>query len=264
MTRTNWSRFSRVALVALLVLAGAAVPAAAVSVSEEQVPDSAQVDSQVTASVRLTELYRNPQLEQWSLAGETALQNVTWTVTYIDQTGAKVGQESFDGQEFDGAQIAASDGTSEVRVQVRGTVPDVREYTYDPRQTFNAMELSQTREGGSSTEIDRWEVHHYTPESQSARQALDEARSAIQGASGADTAEAERSFQNAVEAYESGEFGLATNLATEATERANSAKQSRQTFQLAMYAVGGLVVVGLLAGGFLYWRSQQETYDRLG
>jgi hypothetical protein len=264
MTRTNWNRFSEVALIALLVVGAAAMPAAAISVGETDVQESAAVDSQVTATVQLTDLYKDPQLEAWTLAGETALRNVTWTVTYIDQTGAKVGQESFDGQEFDGASIAASDGTAEVEVRVRGTVPEVTEYSYDPPQSFLVMELEQTREGGSSTEIERLESQYYTSQSQSARTALDEAQAAIESAAGADTQEAERTFDNAVDAYESENFDLATELANEATERANSARQSQQTFQLALYAVGGLLIVGLLVGGFLYWRSQQETYDRLG
>jgi hypothetical protein len=264
MTRTNWSRFSKLALALLVLLSVAAIPAGAVSVASEDTPDEAQVGSKVTATVTLDELYKNPQLEAWTLAGETHLEDVTWTVTYYDQTGAKVDQQSFDGQNFSGAEIAASDGVSEVDVSVTGTVPAVEDYTYDPAQSFVVLSLDQTREGGSSNDIGTWNATHYTEESAAAREQLDSAKAAIAAASGSNTQDAQRSFDNAVEAFEGAEFGLASNLAEEAETRANEAKQSSQTTQLLIYAAGGLVVVALLAGGFLYWKSQQQTYDKLG
>lgn len=264
MTRTNWSRSSKLALALLVLLSVATIPAGAVSVASEDVSSEAQVGSKVTATVTLDELYKNPQLEAWSVQGETELEDVTWTVTYYDQTGAKVDQQSFDGQSFSGADVVAADGTSEVEVSVSGTVPAVDNYTYDPAQSFTVMTLNQTREGGSSNDIDTWTAHHYTDESAAAREKLDSAKTAIASASGANTQDAQRSFDNAVEAFEGEEFGLATNLAEEAETRANKAKQSSQTTQMLIYAAGGLVLVALLAGGFFYWKSQQQTYDKLG
>lgn len=67
-----------------------------------------------------------------------------------------------------------------------------------------------------------------------------------------------------VEAFNGEEFSLTTNLANEAETSANQARQSSQTTQLLIYAAGGLLVVALIVGGFLYWRSQQTTYDKLG
>lgn len=264
MTKTSWNRCSKLALACLLVLSLAAVPAAAVSAGSDDVPAESEVDKQVTATVTLDELYKDPQLESWTLAGSTELTDVTWTVVYYDQTGAKVGQDEFDGQSFTGADISAADGTSKVEVTVTGTVPEVASYSYDPAQEFTTLELTQTREGGSSNEIGTWTSHHFTSESNDARGALDDAQAAIQGASGANTDEAEQSFANAVDAYESGNFDLATTLANEAQTKAENAQESSQTQQLVMYAVGGLLVVALLVGGVLYWRSQQDTYDKLG
>jgi hypothetical protein len=264
MTRTNWSRFSKLALALVVLLSVAAIPAGAVSVASEDVPDEAEVGSKVTASVTLDELYKNPQLEAWSLTGATQLEDVTWTVTYYDQTGSKVDQQSFDGQNFSGAEIVADDGTSEVEVSVTGTVPGVENYSYDPAQAFTVMSLNQTREGGSSNDIGSWTAHHYTEESAAARGQLDSAQAAIAAAGGANTQEAQNQFDNAVEAFEGEEFGLASNLAEDAESKANQAQQSSQTTQLLIYAAGGLVVVALLAGGFLYWKSQQQTYDKLG
>ncbi|RDI72254.1 DUF4398 domain-containing protein [Halopelagius longus] len=264
MTKTSLNRCFKLALACLLALSLVAVPAAAVSVGNDDVPAESEVGQQVTATVTLDELYKNPQLESWTLAGSTELTDVTWTVVYYDQTGAKVGQDEFDGQNFSGADVSAADGTSEVEVTVTGTVPEVESYSYDPAQEFTAMELTQTRSGGSSNEIGTWSTHHFTQESNDARAALDEAQSAIQSASGANTKEAEQQFSNAVDAYENGNFDLATKLASEAQTKAENAQQSSQTKQLAMYAVGGVLVVALFAGGFLYWRSQQDSYDKLG
>ncbi|ELZ96948.1 hypothetical protein C440_04203 [Haloferax mucosum ATCC BAA-1512] len=264
MTKTNWSRFSKLALALVVLLSVVAVPTGAVSVASNDVPDETAVGEKVTASVTLNELYKDPQLESWTLAGETALEDVTWTVTYYDQTGAKVDQQSFDGQNFSGAQVAAGDGTSEVEVAVTGTTPEVEEFSYDPEQSFTVISLDQTRDGGSSNDIDTWTAHHYTQDSAAARDKLDSAQAAIANAGSANTQDAQNQFDNAVEAFEGGEFGLASNLAEDAETKANKAQQSSQTTQLLMYAAGGLVVVALIAGGFLYWRSQQTTYDKLG
>ena len=261
MTKTSWSRFSKLALACLFVLSVATVPAAGVSAGETDVTDDAEVGSQVNATVTLTELYQNPTLESWTLAGETQLTDVTWTVMYYDQTGARVSQESFDGQSFSGAEVATADGTSEVRVRVTGTVPEIGEFTYDPAQSFTVLALEQTREGGSSNAIDEWTATHYTEESREARDAIDDAAAAVADVSSQD---AERSLGNAIDAYNGGEFTLATDLANQAQEQAQQAQQSSQLMQYALYGVGALVVVGLLAGGFLYWRSQQQGHDKLG
>ena len=267
--KTNWSRCSSALLVVLAVIAAVAVaatPAAAVSVGTEDVPEEAAVGSKVDAAVTLEEPYKNPQLEQWTLTGETELTGVTWTVTYYDQTGAKVNQQSFDGQSLDGAKLAASKGVSEVEVRVSGTVPEVEEYTYDPAPTFAVMNLTQAREGGSSNDIGSWSARHYTEKSQAARDAIVAARDAIDSAGGANTGEAEKTLGNAIDAYEgeNPDFALATNLANDAEKQASRARQSKQTTQYAMYGVGGLVALGVLAGGVFWWRSQRDSYDRLG
>jgi hypothetical protein len=265
MTKTNLSRFSSLLLVVLLV-ASAAAPVAAVSVGDASVPEEGAVGSQVEATVTLTELYQNPTLEQWQLEGETELRDVTWSLSYVDQTGATVGREEFDGQNFTSSAISAADGTAEVRVRVTGTVPEVASYSYDPAQTFLFLSLTQARAGGNANDVDRWEAHHFTATSDRARDALDEAGSAISTASaeGANVGEAENTFAQARNAYESENFDLAVELANEAQSQAESAQQSQQTFQLALYAGAGVLVLVLAIGGFLYWRSQQDTHDPLG
>jgi hypothetical protein len=263
MTKTSWSRFSKLAVVCLLALSAASVPVAGVSVGDSTVTSDAEVGEQITATVTLTELYQDPQLETWTLEGQTELTDVTWTVEYYDQTGARVDQQSFDGQSFSGAQVSAEEGTSEVRVRITGTVPEVTEYSYDPPQSFTVLDLTQAREGGSSNDIDSWSATHYTQESREARNAIDDAAAAVEEVN---SQSAEQDLQRAIEAYngDGDEFGLAADLATQAQEDAEQTRQSNRLTRLALYGVGGLVVIGLLVGGVLYWRSQQGGPDKLG
>ena len=263
MTKTSWSRFSKLAVVCLLALSVASVPAAGVSVGDSTVTSDAEVGTQITATVTLTELYQDPQLESWTLEGETELTDVTWTVEYYDQTGARVNQQSFDGQSFSGAEISAQDGTSEVQVRITGTVPEVEEYSYDPAQSFTVLDLTQAREGGSSNDIDSWSATHYTAESREARTAIDDAAAAVEEVN---SEEATQLLENAIEVYngDGDEFPTAIDLANQAQQEAESTQQSNQLTRLALYGVGGLVVIGLLVGGFLYWRSQQGGPDKLG
>ncbi|WP_338737709.1 hypothetical protein [Haloplanus salilacus] len=266
MTRTNSNRSSRVVLATVIVLLAATVPAAAVSVTGEDVPSEGEVGTQVSATITLEELYQNPQSERWQLSGETGLTDVSWTVTLYDQTGSQVDIVEPTGQSFSSVDIAAESGTAAVEIRVTGTVPAIDSYSYDPAEEFLLMELTRGQEGGASNTIDSWQTHHYTAESDSAREAIDEAGSAIDDAeaSGATPSDARANYEDAIAAYEEGSFGVATNLANRATEQANSAQQSQQTQQLLIYAVGGLLVVALAVGGVLYWRSQQGPEDPLG
>ncbi|MFB6125866.1 MAG: hypothetical protein ABEJ79_01000 [Halolamina sp.] len=259
MTRTSLNRCSKL-LIALLVCSALAVPAVAVQTESQQVPEEAEVGAEVTAQVTLTELY--DEYETWQLAGQTELENVTWTVVYYDQTDAKVDQQSYDGQNFSGATVSAGDGTSRVVVKVRGTVPAVEQYSYDPAQTFLTMELRQEREGGTSNVVDSFDTHHYTAASDEARAAIDGASSAVDAAgSPSDAAEL---LDSAVSAFEAGNFDNAVTLAERAEQSATQTQNTQQRNQLIVYAVGGLLVVGVLGGGVAYYRSQQDEYDRLG
>lgn len=258
--KTNLSRSSSLVLACLVLLSAVAVPAAAVSVASSDVPKEAEVGTQVSGTVTLDELYRNPSLESWTLTGQTNLTDVTWTVTTYDQTGSKRNQRSFDGQNM-AADVAADDGVSEVTVKVTGTVPEVTNFSYNPEQRFLLMSLTQTRDGGSNTAIKSWHTHHFTEESKPAREAIDSASAVV---TDANSQQAEKTLRNAKSAYANANFELATELATQAGSEARSAQQSDQTMRFALYGVGGLLVVGLLAGGFLWFRSQQDTYDKLG
>ncbi|WP_435069010.1 hypothetical protein [Haloplanus sp. C73] len=265
MTRTNSSHSSRVVLATVVVLLAATVPAAAVSVTGEDVPEEAQVGTQVSASVTLDELYQNPQSEQWQLSGSTELTDVSWTIVFYDQTGSQVDLIEPTGQSFSNVGIRASDGISEVEVRVTGTVPAVDTYSYDPAQEFQLLQLQRGQAGGASNTIDTWQTHHYTEQSASAREAIDRAGDELEQAraSGANPSDAQANYDDAIAAYEDGSFDVATNLANRSASQAEQAQQSQQTQQLLIYAGVGLVVLALLVGGILYWRSQQGPEDPL-
>jgi len=265
MTRTNSNHSSKVVLALVVVLLAATVPAAAINVTGEDVPEEAQVGTQVSASVTLDELYRNPQSEQWQLAGSTGLTDVSWTIVFYDQTGSQVDLIEPTGQSFSNVDIQASSGTSEVEVRVTGTVPEVDSYSYDPAQEFQLLELTRGQSGGASDTIDTWDTTHYTEQSASARQAIDRAGTELDGArqSGANPSDAQANYEDAIAAYNDGSFDVATNLATRAASQAEQAQQSQQTQQLLIYGVVALVVLALGVGGVLYWRSQQGPDDPL-
>lgn len=280
MTSNRSSRLSTLALLGVLLLASM-TPAAAVDVDETNVPSQAEAGSQVSASIVLTDLYLEPNWDPWTLQGETELTNVTWTVTYIDQTGSEFDTQSFDGQRLNrgnGVQISTQNNVDKVRIELVGEVPEPTEFTYPEKESFVVASLTQTRgEQGSRSEIDAWSAHHYTtggedeePGSRQARQAIASAQGAIVEArtAGADPANANQSLQNAVEFYESGDFENAIKNANTAEQQAiearENAESSRQTTQLLMYAGGAALLLALLGGGYWYYQQQQDTYDKLG
>ncbi|ESP88432.1 hypothetical protein K933_08232 [Candidatus Halobonum tyrrellensis G22] len=250
-------------MAALALLLAAVAPAAAVSVTGTDAPDGAEVGSQVTATVTLSELYRNPSLNEWQLAGSTDLTDVTWTVMWYDQTGARVDQQSYDGGNFSGATVTTESDHAEVRVRVSGTVPQVGSYTYEPQPSFTLLSLRQARSGGASNDVVALNATHYTPASREARQALDSAAATIEEAG--NPTEAQGTFDSAVSAYNSGNFDNAVTLADRAADEAAAVQRTQRRNQLLLYGAGAVVALAaVVGGGFLLWRSRQDSYDKLG
>jgi hypothetical protein len=254
----NWNRCSKALVATLLVLTAAVVPAAAVSTSSEGVPDEAQVGNEVSATFTLTELYTD--YESWTLHGETNLTEVTWTVRKLDQAGNQVSQTSYDGGEFN-ESIDIEEDTAEVEIQVRGTTPEVRNFTYEPEQRFLLASFELLRQGGTQQDISETRIHYYTEDSKEARRAIENASATVESAG---DSEAEATLTNAIEAYNNEEFGSATTFANNAEQQAQQAQNAQSRNQLILYAVAALLVVALLVGLVLYWRSQQDSYDKLG
>ena len=286
MTSTRCSKTVTLALAAV-VLAAVAAPAVAVSVGDSDVPGEAEAGTQVSASYTLTNLYQEPNWDPWTLRGETELQNVSWTLTFIDAQGNQFDTVSYSGQTFTHSPITTEGDTPilEVRVDVTGVVPPVAEsdLSYPEEETFTLATLTQYQgEGtdGASNDIVTDDTHHFTtapenqadpePGSREARGALDSASEAIQRAqtAGADTGEANETFTAAVSSYENGDFSNAVSLAESAEDDAVEAREevesSQQRNQLLVYGAGALVVLALVGGAALYFRDQGDDYDKLG
>lgn len=257
-----------VALAALLVAAAllatvAATPAGAVSGSAADAPDRVEVGSEQDVTFTLTDLYTD--YDEWTLTAETGLSQVTWTVTVYDNTGSKVGQETYAGSSFEHA-IDAADGADEVTVRLQGTVPEVETYSYEPAQSLTLAAFNQSQDGGAQSPIETWEAQPYTAASADARQAIDDARQAIDDAKadGADVEDAENTLNGAVSSFENANFENAGSLAENAEEAATSARESKQRTSLLMMGGGALLALLALAGiGYWLW-SRRQTHDKLG
>jgi hypothetical protein len=252
------SRCSKALVVALLVLVASVGMAAAVSTETQGVPAEAEVGEEVTATYTFTELYSD--FESWTLHGETNLTTVTWTVKQEDQAGNQLSQNSSDGATFN-ESVNIEDDTARVVVTVRGTVPEVGNFTYDPRDEFLLASYELVRDGGTRQAITEDRTHHYTNESQQARQEIEQARSTIEDAGG--DQQAEETLQNAISAYEAENFENAVDLADRAQEQAEQKQSTQSRNRLLMYGGAGLLALLVVVGGVYYWRSQQDDYDKL-
>ena len=236
------------ALVATLFVA----PAAAVDSSARSLPDEAEVGSDIEATFELTRLFDD--FEEWTLEGETELDDATWTVKLYDQGGNQMDTVETDSLSQD---IDIDDGVSRVEVRVVGTAPAVDNYSYDPPQQFVAANLTQTAAGGSQSAIASYRVHHYTQESKEARGAIDDARDAV-AASNSDSGQA--LLDSAISSYENENFQNAIDSAGQAEEEAS---QNRMLRMGAMGLVGAIALVALLGGGYRLYKSRQQSPSRL-
>lgn len=227
-------------------------PAAAVEDSTENLPEEAEVGGNVEATFELTQLFG--EFEQWTLEGETELQEATWTAKLYDQAGNQI-----DTQETNSlsADVDIDDGVDHIEVRVVGTTPDIANYSYDPAQSFAAANLTQMASGGSQQAIAGYQIHHYTGESEEARNAIDGASEAVE-ASSSDSGQA--LLESAISAYENGNFQNAIDSAQEAEEEASQ----NRLLRTAAMAVGGLLVLLLIVGGgYRFYRSRKQDPSRL-
>lgn len=266
MTRTDYLRFVVAAAVVVSAVVGAA---AAVEVTSEDVPDEAQVEDPIRVSVTLESLYDN--YSEWTLIATTDIRNPQWNVTYYDQTGDIVNSTQVEGETFNGLGITSERNIDSVTIELEGNVPPVEgNYTYDGENTFQMMQLSQNPADQPPQRAFRtWEVVHYTSESRQARQALVDAEEAIQEANseGVDVSEAETLFDNALAAYNQGNFNNAQSLASQAQTNAEDAldasQQESQQFQLILFAVGAIVAILVVVGAVYWYRQNQKDQTRL-
>ncbi|MDT3434313.1 hypothetical protein [Haloarcula sp. 1CSR25-25] len=243
-------------VVALLATAGTA---SAFSVSADGVPSETAVNEEVSVTYTIDDPFTDAPNE-WALAGSTELRNVSWTVTVL-RAGDQVSQETYGDQSFE-QDLDIDDNGDEVRVELVGTAPAISNYTYEPAQNYQVASLSRIS-GNNEDEFRNDTAHHYTEESQAARQAIDDAQAAIDAAGGNE--DAEDLVDSAVSSYENGNFQNAQDLAGQAEGQAQQAQQSAQTQRTLLLVGGGLVVLLLLVGGGYYAYTQMggDDYSKL-
>ena len=252
----NWSRCSRT-LLSLLVLISLAAPVAAITADSSDVPDRQRVGEEARATIALQDLYEDGT-DEWTLRGRTRLTNATWTIRKVTLNG-DTSSETFTGRTFE-TTVSAAENVERVEVVVRGRAPQVNGFSYDPPQRFEFARLSKVV-GDNVNVVDTWRVHHYTDASQRARVAIEGAEPVV---SGAGSQEAREQLNRAIQAFESGEFDLASDLASDAENTARNAQQSNRTLRLVLIGVGVVVVLALVAGGVFYLRSRSGPGDPLG
>jgi hypothetical protein len=263
MMMMNWTHSSKaVVLVVVLAVAFATVgTASAISISGfGSAPDSAQVGEEVTVEVELSELYGDDVPDDnWTLSGQTALNNADWTVIVRDVAGDEVTRTDVTGESFE-QQIVRENDHATVDITVTGEVPELSEFNYEDRSVEQAvaMELAQVTEGDERAELPDGThmLHRYNSESQQARQTIDEAQQAVDqsGGTGSD------SVQDAITFYNNGEFESAIDAAEDAQSSAQGQEQTRQFLLIGAAAV---VLIAVLGGGIYYWRQSQQDTSKL-
>jgi len=252
----SWIRSSKsAALVVLLALSLTAVGSAgAISVAPGDAPNETRVGETVTTTVTIEDPFVDMP-DQWALEGSTELENVSWTITVLQQ-GEQVNETVYGEQSFE-QELDASNGGDTIEVEITGDAPAVDNYTYEPRETFTLYDFD-TVQGSSTSDLNASEVHHYTNASQSARERIDEGAAAINGS---DVGQSD--LNQAISAYENGNFQNAESNAQDAIDAAEQAEQSAQQTQTLLMAAGALLVVLLVGGGIYYWRANQNEPTKL-
>ncbi|MFC7132525.1 MULTISPECIES: hypothetical protein [Salinibaculum] len=249
----SWTHSSKGALLGVLLAISlvAVGTAAAVNVSGDA-PAPAENGTEVSMQVTLEDPFADAP-DQWTLAGETELDDATWNIEVLNQ-GRLVTRTDTSGETFS-QPLDFEEGATTVNVTVTGTVPTLSTFNYENRSAENYTAVALTQANGNA--VDRtWRSHRYTNESNSARTAIDAAATAVEDAGGTGQDDLDR----AINAYDAGNFDNAESLAEEAE---SAAEQSQGGLPIVL--IGGAVVVLLLVvgGGYYYYQSQQGSDYKL-
>jgi hypothetical protein len=239
---------------ALLAAAVLATPVAAVDSTTIDEPGDAEAGTDFEATYELTDLFSD--FEQWTLAGETEVTSVTWTVTQYDQAGNQVVQDSYDGQEFT-QSVDIESGVSRIEVRVRGTTPTFETPRYEPPQRFVAADLTLQRQGGTEQDIATYEVHHYTQESRSTREDIEAAETTVDRSGDEQSRD---TLQSAISAYEAGNYDNANRLADRAD---NEAQRNARTRTTLLYGGAAVLILVVLGAGWYVYQSRKQGPSRL-
>jgi hypothetical protein len=224
--------------------------AAAVSISGSP-PGASAVGEEVSMNVTIAEPFQDAP-EQWTLRGDTGLDNASWTVTTLQQ-GRTVATNEYGGGSFQ-QDLSIDSGTTEVEITVVGEVPNLTEFDYDDRavENYTAVEISRVVEGNANS-LQSWEVHRYTDQSRQARQAIAEGEAALANSSSSD---AQNALENAKINYGNEEWESAIENAEDAQDKASGG--------LPLIPILGVVVlIAVAVGAVFYLRSQEDSGHKL-
>ncbi len=262
----NWTRYSELAVGALvlvvLLVAGTLGVVATEFDGESNVPDSAEVGTEVQVEgLTLTEPYA--VADEWTMQIRTQLDDPRLIVVARDTRGDEV--RRIDTTEPTTELVLNDTAIDEVEFEIRGDVPEIGgdgpgEFNYSNRalESINVLELREdlgTRT--DSIENGTFRLHRFTESSREARQAIDNA-SAL--AEEADSDEARDRVDEAIDFYDSGQFGNAVTAATDAEELADTGDGGTPTFLLVGVVLALLAVV---AGVGYYLQSRDRTENKL-
>jgi len=252
----SWIRSSKtVGAVALLTVALLAAGTAVAVEFDGEAPESAEVGEEGTMEVEVTEPFADPLPSQWTLEGDTALENADWTIVAEDNTGDIVARS-----DTNTLALNADDSVVAVTVEVRGEVPDGISFNYEnpEEENYKVVELLRQTDAGAERVASEaiWEAHRFTAGSQEARTAIDDASDAVDDAGGS----GEDELDQAIRAYDNGDFELATELASDAQ---SSAEGSAQTTQFLLIGGAVVVLIAVVGGGAYVYKQRQRNTNKL-
>lgn len=248
----SWIHSSKAAILGgLLVFSLVAVgTAAAVSVSGDA-PAPAENGTEVSMTVTVEDPFENAP-DQWTLRGDTELDDANWNVEVLNQ-GRLVTQDDTNGANFT-QPLDFEEGATTVNVTVTGTVPTLTEFNYEEMDAENYVALRLTQANGNAIN-ESWAAHRYTGASQSAREAIDAAASEVEAAGGT----GQENLDQAISAYDAGNFDNAQSLAEDAQD---TAEESQGGLPIVLIGAATVVIL-LVAGGGYYYQSQQDSEYKL-
>jgi hypothetical protein len=240
----------------LLAISLVAVGTAAAISTTGQAPAPAENGTEVSMTATVEEPFADAP-DQWTLRGDTELDNATWIVEAYDQRGNIVASENVQASNVT-QELDFDNGATRVNVTVVGTVPTLSTFNYEDRSAENYTVMELTQADGNALE-ESWDSHRYTNASQAAREAIDAAATAVEDASGN---AGQDDLDRAIDAYENGNFDNAISLAEDAQ---STAEENTSDGGLPIALIAGVIVVLLIVvgGGIYYWQSQQQDTSRL-
>lgn len=244
----SWIRSSETLVISLgliIVLAlGAVGTAAAIELTETDVPDELEVGEETTVGVTIEDPYADVSGE-YELSATTEFESGQVQISATTPSG-----DSNTASGGDSLTVAPADEIEEITVEATGTVPDIGSndgaYSYEnpEQEQFTALDIDTDNGPVGTVSVDR-----FTENSQQARGLIDEAVSAA--------GEDATSVQSAISLYDSGEFDQAITQAQDVIDEEGGSGSS----PLPLIVGGAVVVIGLAGGGYyLYTQRQQDTH----